>query len=98
MRPVGLIFVSISRYNLENCYTVGDNCRMNFDAESAEADITDSFLPPFQAVVEQGEVSGLMYVGSHGPNVPIPMSRLTLPRMRYPSFCFIPSAGVLTTP
>ena len=38
-------------YNLENCYTYGDNCRMNFDAVLPQRDIEDTFLPAFQAAL-----------------------------------------------
>ena len=31
-------------YNLENCYTDGDNCRLNFNAVLSQQDIEDTFL------------------------------------------------------
>ena len=34
--------------------------RHNFDAKVTQQDLADSYLPPFQACVEEGEVSGLM--------------------------------------
>ena len=47
-------------YNLENCYTKGDNCRLNFNTVASEADISDTYLPQFKVAVQQGGVSGLM--------------------------------------
>jgi beta-glucosidase-like glycosyl hydrolase len=47
-------------YSLENCYTFGDNCRLNFNAITTQQDIEDTYLPAFQSAVERGGVSGLM--------------------------------------
>ena len=47
-------------YSLENCFTLGDNCRLNFDAELTQQEIEDTYLPAFQSAVELGRVSGLM--------------------------------------
>ena len=47
-------------YSLENCYTQGDNCRLNFNAQTTQQDIEDTYLPAFQSAVERGGVSGLM--------------------------------------
>ena len=30
-------------YSLENCYTLGDNCRMNFNAVTDQSDIEDTY-------------------------------------------------------
>jgi hypothetical protein len=38
-------------YNLENCYTMGDNCRLNFNAVVTQQDIEDTYLPAFQSAV-----------------------------------------------
>jgi hypothetical protein len=54
-------------YSLENCYTHGDNCRLNFDAVTSQQDIEDTYLPAFQAAVERADVSGLMCSGAPPP-------------------------------
>ena len=48
------------RYNLENCFSVSDNCRHNFDAELSRAEIEETFLAPFETSIEEGAASGLM--------------------------------------
>ena len=35
--------------------------RSEFNAEVTMQDLVDSYMPPFQACVERGRVSGLMY-------------------------------------
>ena len=47
-------------YSLENCFTYGDNCRLNFNAVASQQDIEDTYLPAFQSAVQRGGVSGLM--------------------------------------
>ena len=40
-------------YNLENCYTLGDNCRLNFNAVIDQRDIEDTYLVAFHDAVER---------------------------------------------
>jgi beta-glucosidase-like glycosyl hydrolase len=40
-------------YNLENCYTFGDNCRLNFNAVTDQRDIEDTYLVSFHDAVER---------------------------------------------
>ena len=47
-------------YNLENCYTLGDNCRLNFNTVTDQRDIEDTYLVAFHDAVERGGVSCLM--------------------------------------
>ena len=44
-------------YNLENCYTLGDNCRLNFNAVVDQSDIEDTYLVAFHDAVERGSLS-----------------------------------------
>jgi beta-glucosidase-like glycosyl hydrolase len=39
--------------------------RHNFSADVPAQDLADSYLPPFQACVEKGRVSGLMWCDTH---------------------------------
>jgi pre-mRNA-splicing factor SYF2/beta-D-xylosidase 4 len=53
--------------------------RSEFNAEVPLQDLVDSYMPPFQACVERGRVSGLMCSYNEGiTNVPPPLEGSTL--------------------
>ena len=56
----GAVLQHFFAYSLENCFTYGDNCRLNFNAVASQQDIEDTYLPAFQSAVQRGDVSGLM--------------------------------------